>query len=132
MIILIYQKLQTQLKGNMFVHFNSKIVNTDTINCITCDDFVEHNIVYVHYNSAYLQHPEDDMEKVKGAEAINLIMLLCPAVLEGMRAKHVKHSWAVHNLIGHPLMQIFTWLHLTKLALWIHDSTVPEPLSNNE
>lgn len=109
----------------MFAHFNNKIVNTDTIDSVTCDDFVEHNVIHVHYSEA-------GMEDVKGAEAINLIMLLCPAVLEGMRAKHVKHSWAVHNLLGHPLMQIFTWLHLTTLALWIHDVTVPEPLSNNE
>lgn len=132
MITLIYQKLQIWLKGNMFAHFNNKIVNTNTIDNVTCDDFVEHNTVHVHYNEAGLRHNEDEMEEVKGAEAINLIMLLCPAVLEGMRAKHVKHSWAVHNLIGHPLMQIFTWLHLTKLALWIHDVTIPEPLSNNE
>ena len=132
MITLIYQKRPTWLKGNMFVHFNNKIVNTDTINCITCDGFVEHNTVHVHYNSTCFCNPEDDMEEVKGVEAINLIMLLCPAVLEGMRAKHVKHSWAIHNLIGHPLMQLFTWLGLTKLALLVHDATVPKPLSNNE
>lgn len=109
----------------MFAHFNNKIVNADSIESVTCDDFVKHNTVHVHYYN-------DEIESVTGAEAINLIMLLCPAVLEGMQAKHVKHSWAVHNLLGHPLMQIFTWLHLTKLALWIHDVTVPEPLSNNE
>lgn len=108
----------------MFCHYNSKIVNTDTIASVTCDDFAEYNVVHVHYKNG-------EMEPVKDAEAVSLIMLLCPAVLEGARAKHVRHSWAVHNLIGHPLMQIFTWLHLTKLALWIHDATVPEPLVND-
>jgi hypothetical protein len=109
----------------MFAHYNSKIVNTHIIDNVTCDDFVKYNVVHVHYRNG-------EMEAVTGAEAVNLIMLLCPTVLEGVRAKHIKHSWAVHNLFGHPLMQIFTWLHLTKLALWIHDTTVPEPLSDNE
>jgi len=117
----------------MFVHFNNKIVNTNTIDCITCDGFVEHNAVHVHYNGTGLCYNEGAMEEVKGAEAINLIMLLCPAVLEGMRAKHIRHSWAIHNLIGHPLMQILTWLGATKTALWIHDVTVPEAsLNENE
>jgi hypothetical protein len=114
----------------MFVHYNKKIVNTDIINEITCDDYVEHNIIHVHYkhsdNVTYLDG--NGFECVKGMEAANLIMALCPAVLDGMRAKHVKHSWAVHNLFAHPLMQILMWLGLTRWAMWVHDSTVPEPL----
>jgi hypothetical protein len=35
-------------------------------------------------------------------------------------------NWAVHNLIGHPLMQIFFMLKMEKLAIAIHDSTLPE------
>jgi hypothetical protein len=105
----------------MFVHFNNKIVNTDIIACITCDDYVEHNLIHVHYKNS-------EMESVKAMEAANLIMALCPAVLDGMRAKHVKHSWAIHNLFAHPLMQILMWLGLTRWAMWVHDSTVPEPL----
>jgi hypothetical protein len=109
----------------MFCHYNKKMVNTDTIASVTCDDFAEWNVVHVHYKNG-------EMELVTGAEAIGLMMLLCPAVLEGQRAKHARHSWAIHNLIGHPLMQIFTWLHLTKLAIWIHDVTVPEALVRDE
>jgi hypothetical protein len=105
----------------MFVHFNKQIVNTSIIECVTCDDFVNHNTIHVHYFNG-------DIETVEGAEALNVIMRLCPAVLEGMRAKHIKHSWAIHNLIAHPLMQILTWLHLTKLALWVHDVTIPKPI----
>ena len=108
----------------MFAHYNNKIVNTHIIDYVACNDFVKHNVVHVYYRSG-------EMEAVEGAEAINLIMLLCPAVLEGMQAKHTRHSWAIHNLIGHPLMQILTWLGMTKMALWIHDVTVP-PASLNE
>jgi hypothetical protein len=41
--------------------------------------------------------------------------------------KYKRHAWAIHNLIGHPLMQIFSWLHLTEVGLKIHDATVPNP-----
>jgi len=105
----------------MFVHYNKKIVNTDTINCITYDDFVECGIIHVHYK-------DKEFDCVKGMEATNLIMIICPSAIDGARAKHVRHSWAIHNLIGHPLMQLFSWLHLTRLAIWIHDHTVPEPM----
>ena len=105
----------------MFCNFNKKIVNTDTISAVTCDGLVRLGCVYVHFK-------DDTSECVKGAEAINLIMRLDPTVLEGLQAKHVRHSWAIHNLIGHPLMQLFTWLHLTKLAMWVHTVTVPKPL----
>jgi hypothetical protein len=105
----------------MFCHFNKKIVNTSTIKAVTCDGFAKMGYVYVHFF-------DKTSECVKGTEAINLIMLLDPTVLEGLQAKHMRHSWAIHNLIGHPLMQIFTWFHLTKLALWIHSATTPKPL----
>lgn len=126
MITSIYPKLQIKLKDNMFVHYNGKIVDASLIRIVTCDDFVKHNTVHVHY------YINDTGEAVTGVEALNLIMKLCPAILEGMQAKHVKHSWAIHNLIGHPLMQILTWLNLTKLALWFHDATIPKPLLNDE
>jgi hypothetical protein len=35
-------------------------------------------------------------------------------------------EWAVHNIIGHPLMEICFLLGLERLGLWIHDETLPE------
>lgn len=105
----------------MFVHFNGNIVNSKIINSINCEDYVESGVVYVYFDG-------QPFEAVKGAEATNLIMALCPSVLEGEEAKYARHAWAVHNLIGHPLMQIFSWLHLTSLGIKIHDATVPKPM----
>lgn len=34
-------------------------------------------------------------------------------------------NWPVHNLIGHPLMQLFNWLRLNRIALVVHDQTLP-------
>lgn len=104
----------------MFVHFNSRIVNTDTISSITYDDLAQHGFVHVHFK-------DRSMELVECPAAFNLIMELCPAALEGERAKYQRHAWAIHNLVGHPLMQIFSWLGYPQLGLKIHDRTVPNP-----
>lgn len=31
---------------------------------------------------------------------------------------------AIHNLVGHPLMQIFIWLKCPRFATWVHDKTL--------
>ncbi len=105
----------------MFIHFNNKIWNTDSIKFVNCDEYLERGTVSVHFVHNY------QFEIVGGPEALNIIQTLCPAVLEGKRAKYVKNSWAIHNLIGHPLMQVFSWLHLPALGIKIHDATIPEP-----
>ena len=67
----------------------------------------------------------EDIEFVNGIEALNVIMALAPNVLEGKRGKYRKNAWAVHNLIGHPLMQILSWLSLKEAAVKVHDLTIP-------
>jgi|SRR5678815_5102448 len=107
----------------MFIHFNNFIRSINTITYVDCNKYVSEGEIRVYFTNG-------TSDFAKGAEATNLIMALCPAVLEGKRARHAKHSWAIHNLIGHPLMQIFSWLHLTALGIKIHDLTVPEPKNN--
>ena len=105
-----------------FVHYNGKIVNTRDISTISFEDLVPKGFIVVK-----LIGFADEI--VRGPEAFNLVMTLCPSALEGERARHHRHAWAIHNLIGHPLMQIFSWLHLTPLGLKIHDLTVPNPIT---
>lgn len=49
--------------------------------------------------------------------------------MEGRPLRWVKHSWAIHNLIAHPVMQLLVWCGFTKLGLRVHDMTVPKPIS---
>lgn len=105
-----------------FVHYNDKIVNTHDISTVIIEDLVEKGHIIVK-RIGFAE------EVVKGPEAINLVMRLCPEALEGKKLKYLRHRWAVHNLIGHPLMQVFSWLHLTPLGLKIHDITVPNPIT---
>lgn len=104
----------------MFLHYNKKIVNPSTIIWIDCKNYVQYGYIKVHYQDGI-------SELVYNPEAINVITELAPSVLEGEQAKYTKHAWAVHNLIGHPLMQLFAFFKLTQLSLWIHDVTVPRP-----
>ena len=34
-------------------------------------------------------------------------------------------NWAIHNFIGHPLMQFFYILNMSNAAKYIHDTTLP-------
>lgn len=64
---------------------------------------------------------------VTGAEAVDFVMRFHPAWFEGRRFRWVRHAWAVHNLVGHPVMQFLAWLGLPKLGLHVHDITTPRP-----
>lgn len=60
-------------------------------------------------------------------DALELAMCLKPSVLESRRLRWPKWAWLVHNLLGHPLMQVLALLRLYRLAFWVHDATVPRP-----
>lgn len=59
--------------------------------------------------------------------AIECLMQLKPSALEGKRLRWAKRVWYIHNLIGHPVMQILAMFGFYKQAFWIHDVTVPKP-----
>ena len=65
--------------------------------------------------------------KAEGNDAIEAIMALKPSTLEGRRLKWNKNAWVVHNLIGHPVMQMLAFLGLKRHAIWFHDVTTPRP-----
>tara|TARA_Y100001973_G_C5173384_1_gene320428 strand:- start:100 stop:228 length:129 start_codon:yes stop_codon:yes gene_type:complete len=37
-----------------------------------------------------------------------------------------KFKYTIHNIFGHPLMEVCNLLGLKKLAIWIHDKTLPK------
>jgi len=104
----------------MFISFKYKIVNADSIDCIICEDFLDYGEITIHYKN-------EEIEYVSGVEALQLIMKLAPDVLEGKKGKYYKNAWVVHNLIGHPVMQLLSWFGFKKAAIWVHDRTIPTP-----
>jgi hypothetical protein len=105
----------------MFFSANNKIINSESIGWIDYKNFLRLGYVRLHYT-------DGESEDVESPEAFNIIMKLCPEALEGKQAKYARHVWAIHNLIGHPLMQIFSWLHLPALGIRVHDLTIPNPV----
>lgn len=99
------------------------VINSDRIDHIDCSKLESNVTVTVWYRRG------DQLEIAvpSGQMAVDLIMRLCPYVIEGKRMKFIRNSWSLHNLIAHPVMQIFAWIKLTKLGLMIHDNTVPQP-----
>jgi hypothetical protein len=65
---------------------------------------------------------------IEGIDALESAMVLRPSCLEGKRLRWAKHKWMIHNLFGHPAMQILAMLGLYDLAFRVHDATVPKPL----
>jgi len=70
--------------------------------------------------------------EVTGIQALEAVMALKPSALENRRLRWVKHAWSVHNLVGHPVMQILAWLRMYRAAMWVHDATVPFPVGRKE
>ena len=105
----------------MFIHYDKQILNSDTIRWIECTNLDR------GYIRLYLQ--DGSSELVEGPAAFDIVMRLCPEATEGMNLKQQRRRWAIHNLLGHPLMQIFAWLGLVGLGLKIHDKTVPTPIT---
>ena len=66
--------------------------------------------------------------ELTGPDAIELVLLTKPSALEGRRLKWVRHAWAIHNLFGHPAMQILSFFRQYKLAILLHDATTPGPI----
>jgi len=89
---------------------------------VTSIDFtrIEEAVIVLYYNGV--------KEEVSGVQALNLLMQIRPSALEGKRLKWAKNAWVVHNLVGHPLMQILALLKCYNAAMWIHEVTIPRPV----
>lgn len=64
--------------------------------------------------------------------AIEILMQLKPSAMEGKNLKWARNKWILHNLIAHPLMQILALFKFYKLAIKVHDNTVPKPIGKRQ
>ena len=107
----------------MFVKLDNSTIRLDTIEAIY-DSQIENWFIVVKH-----KHGEDT---VSGFFAVELLWLLKPSALEGKRLFWKKNIWIIHNILAHPLMQILAFFKCYKLAMWIHDSTVPKPIEKKK
>jgi hypothetical protein len=104
----------------MFLHVGDRLINEDDISTIFLGHLAKEGFIQIKFRDGRL-------EVIEGMDAFNLIQELAPQALEGRGAKYVRHAWMIHNLLGHPLMQILSLLGLPRLGIKIHDLTVPFP-----
>lgn len=74
-----------------------------------------------------IQTRSGDWYRLEGNDALEAVMLIKPSALEGKRLRWAKNAWLVHNLVGHPLMQILCFFGLYRQGIWIHEVTIPRP-----
>lgn len=107
----------------MFVIIGNSLINTDIITRVDLTNVADLEVVVFIKKLA-----SEDVIRCSGIQVIKLLMALKPSALEGRRLRWATHTWMVHNLIGHPLMQFLVLFKQYKLAMLVHDATVPVPL----
>lgn len=75
-----------------------------------------------------VKHSDGNWHRIEGNDAIEALMLIKPSALEGRRLRWEKRAWLVHNLVGHPLMQVLALFGQHDLAIRVHDRTIPKPV----
>ena len=101
-----------------FLRAGPRLIHRDAVRWVDCAR-IEQLVVIVHHAGG--------SEALQGQDAIDAVMALRPSALEGKRLRWARHAWALHNLVGHPLLQLLVWLGQTKLGMAVHDGTVPRP-----
>lgn len=106
---------------NKFIKADNALIHIDDISSvdyskIECEYLIE---IITNQNKKYF---------ATELNAIEVLMQIRPSALEGKRLKWAKRVWYIHNLIGHPIMQIFAIFKCYKIAMWFHDVTVPRPI----
>jgi len=99
-----------------FVRAGDKLIRTATITRIDCSRIEDLSVTVEHLGG---------VDVATGLDALEVVSLLRPSALEGKRLRFARHAWAVHNMVGHPLLQLCVWLGLRGLGFAIHDATVP-------
>ncbi len=103
----------------MFLLVDGQLINAGTISTINFSKIEDLQLVIHRTNG--------QVHAVSGIQTIDILMALRPSAFEGKRMRWPRFAWAVHNLIGHPLMQLFAFIGKHELAMTIHDITVPRP-----
>lgn len=66
-----------------------------------------------------------DVIVCQNIDALDLAHAIKPTAIEGRRLRYARHAWVVHNLVGHPVMQLLAFFKLYRWAIWVHDVTAP-------
>ena len=102
-----------------FFRAGDRLLRVEDVCQVDVSRLVEHQVV------VYMA--DRHVAVLTGTDAVELVMLLKPSALEGRRLRWARHAWSVHNMVGHPLMQVLAWLGKPRWGVWVHDVTTPRP-----
>lgn len=114
-----------EIDPNRFIRVDDQLIRLHQVTRIAFGE-IEQLRITVFYKDSESSTQENKMI-VEGIPAIDLLMEVKASVLESKRLKWARHAYAIHNLIGHPLMQLLAFLRKYRWAMFIHDLTVPTP-----
>lgn len=104
-------------RSRLFVQTDTALIPLEAIVRVDLDAFATQGTITIH---------EATQKSVaSGTYAIEALLLLKPSALEGTQVRWIRNAWVLHNLVGHPLMQVLAWLRFPSLAVRVHDATVP-------
>ncbi|MEX3984006.1 hypothetical protein AB4Y45_34015 [Paraburkholderia sp. EG287A] len=89
------------------------------------DDIAEADFTRIEQLEATVTMRNGHVFEVRDIDALELAYAIKPTVVEGRRLRYARFAWMVHNLIGHPLMQVLALFKLYRFAFWVHDATAP-------
>lgn len=105
-----------------------------TFNCLKCDSAVVpvDSIDYIDTTDiedlvVLVVTCSGNSHVATNLNAIDIVMLTYPSALEGKRLRWPKFVWCVHNLLGHPIMQILALMGFVRRGIAVHEATVPRP-----
>lgn len=102
-----------------YLKAGSMLYSSEMVSKIDCSE-IENLIVKLHLSVGVII-------EIKGLDAIDIVMSAKPSMIEGKRFSFRKGAWIIHNVFGHPLMQLFALFRLYKIAIWFHEITIPKP-----
>lgn len=102
----------------VFIRAGDALINVTAIRRADCSEIEDFRLTVVH---------DDGVAVLTGIQAIDAVMAIKPSALEGRRFRWVRHAWAFHNVVAHPLMQVLAFCGFHDLALHVHDATAPRP-----
>lgn len=113
-----------------FVKMDQSIINIEDISSIDLSHLESDLKVIVRCKSGENTSPIEHI--ATNLNAIELLMQIRPSALEGRKLRWAKNKWILHNLVAHPVMQILALFKFYKLAIRVHDDTVPKPIGKKE